>query len=232
MEQSDSVLANRMLAGLPKSDRLRLTAHMTVVDLAFGKILHQSGEPIEHVYFPVDCLVSLMADCGERQTLEVELVGAEGVVGLSIFLDGVLSPLRAVVLKEGCAVRISTARLREECKRSTALQRALKLRANTLLARTIQLAACSHYHVLEARLARSLLLIRERLQTDRFHMTHETFSTTLGVRRVGVTRAAGALQQQKLIRYSRGDILILDADGLERASCGCYATVKRIARGE
>jgi CRP-like cAMP-binding protein len=231
MKLSHHVPGNRLLAGLPVDDLVRLTACVTWMELASGDILQRAGEPVTHVYFPLDSLVSLLAECGERQTLEVDLVGAEGMVGMSAFLGSDLSPLRAIVLKAGGAARMELAVLHAECRRNPLLQQALNRNAGILLARVAQLAACARYHVLEARLARSLLLLRERLQADRFHVTHEIFSRTLGVRRVGVTRAATTLQQHKLISYSRGDITILDVQGLERISGGCYDIVNRIARG-
>jgi CRP-like cAMP-binding protein len=223
---------NRLLAQLPVGAIRRLAARSEQVELQYGQILHQCGQQIADVYFPVSCLVSLLAVCNERQTLEVDVIGAEGAVGLPVVWGSLVSPSRAMVLKSGAAIRIDVAAFRQEYERDTDWQSAIDRIGCALLARSMQIAACSRYHVLEQRLARSFLLIRERLQADEFHMTHETLSQTLGVRRVGVTKAAGTLQRLKLISYNRGVIKILDAAGLERASGGAYQAVERIARGE
>lgn len=229
---SQGLEKNRLLAQLRPADLQRLTENVVLVDLSFGEVLHQYGESMKYVYFPIDALVSLLAMCGERETLEIDAIGAEGIVGISIALGGTISPVRSVVIKAGTAVRMNVAAFRQECERSPDFQALLNHTADTLLARSMQVAACCRSHVLEARLARALLLIRDRVQSDEFHMTHEIFSQTLGVRRVGVTKAASTLQENKLISYSRGAIKILDAAGLERASCGCYGVVNRIANEE
>src|SRR5690349_18103880 len=168
----------------------------------------------------------MMAVAEVRMTLEVGLVGREGMLGATVALGHDTTQVRAVVQRPGSASRIDADLFSAEFARSPALQRVLYRYTDTLLAQAIQIAVCSRYHVLEARLARSLLVTRDRLQSDRFHLTHEFLAHALGVRRVGVTKAASALQQQGLINYSRGNIEILDVDGLAAASCKCYAIVK------
>jgi CRP-like cAMP-binding protein len=223
---------NRLLAQLPASAAKRLAASLKQVDLRFGDVLHQPTQQIAHVYFPLDCLVSLLAVCNERQMLEMDIVGANGVVGVSAAWGSRLSPIKSAVLKSGSAIRLDVADFHHEYQRNQEWHSAIDRIGNTLLARVMQAAACSRYHVLEQRLARALLLIRDRLQMDQFHITHEMLSQSLGVRRVGVTKAAGELQQRKLISYNRGVIKILDAVGLEQASGGTYDAVDRIANGE
>lgn len=191
-----------------------------------GDVLYEPGQTVRHVYFPLDCLLSLLAVAEGRMTLEVGSVGREGMIGAPVVLGHELAQVRAVVQRAGRAVRIDAGEFRLVYARMEPLQRLLHRYTDTLLAQAIQIAVCSRFHVLEARLARSLLITRDRLQSDKFHLTHEFLAHALGVRRVGVTKAASALQNQKLISYSRGNIEILDAAGLEAVSCRCYELVK------
>jgi len=167
-----------------------------------------------------------LASLTEGNSLEIGLVGAEGVVGGSAVLGKGISQVRAVVQTPGTAIRIKSEHVLAESKQNPGLQYALRDNLNTLLAQAIQIAVCSRFHPLEARLARSLLATRDHLHSGEFHLTHEFIAHALGVRRVGVTKAAGALQKRKLISYSRGAIKILDQAGLESASCACYRIVK------
>ena len=217
---------NRLLASLPEYDLRHLTALFESVTVEVGEVLYEPGQPIGHIYFPGDCLISLLAVAEGRMTLEVGSVGREGVLGASVALGHDLAQVRAVVQRSGTASRIGRAEFCAEFAQLDSLQRLLYRYTDTLLAQAIQIAVCSRFHVLEARLARSLLITRDRLQSEKFHLTHEFLAHTLGVRRVGVTKAASALQQQKLITYSRGNIEILDSAGLEAVSCRCYALVK------
>lgn len=218
--------ANLLLAALPPEELARMLQLLDPVRVEAGDVLSEPDDPIRYVYFPHDCLISLLAVAEGRMTLEVGLVGREGMLGATVALGHERTQVRAVVQRAGSAHRLETDALRAEFARSPALQRVLARYTDTLLAQAIQIAVCSRFHVLEARLARSLLVTRDRLQSDKFHLTHEFLAHALGVRRVGVTKAASALQQQGLIIYSRGNIEILDAEGLAAASCTCYEIVK------
>jgi len=221
-------VANRLLATLTREGLAYMVGDRDVVCLELGQVLHEPGEPIEHIYFPEDSLVSLLGVINGHAGLEVGLVGAEGLVGIAAALRQGISPVRAVVQTAGTAVRIKSEALRAESTQSRVLQHALFDYVNFLLAQAIQIAVCSRFHPLEARLARSLLATKDHLHTEEFHLTHESLAHALGVRRVGVTKAAGALQRRKLISYSRGEITILDQAGLESAACACYRAVKEI----
>ncbi|PWF41903.1 Crp/Fnr family transcriptional regulator [Massilia glaciei] len=217
---------NRLLAALPASELAHLTELLEPVQLDIGAVLCEPTDAMPYIYFPHDSLISLLAVAEGRMTLEVGLVGREGVLGATVALGHQMAQVRAVVQRPGRASRIGSAQFRNEFTRNPALQRVLYRYTDCLLAQAIQIAVCSRFHVLEARLARSLLVTRDRLQSDKFHLTHEFLAHALGVRRVGVTKAASALQQQGLIIYSRGNIEILDVPGLAAASCKCYEIVK------
>jgi CRP-like cAMP-binding protein len=217
---------NRLLSSLPEDDQQTLLALCDTVRIDVGDVLYEPGQTIRHIYFPVDSLISLLAVAEGRMTLEVGSVGQEGMIGASVALGHEQAQVRAVVQRAGRASRISAADFCAEFRRIPSLQRLLYRYTDTLLAQAIQIAVCSRFHVLEARLARSLLITRDRLQSEKFHLTHEFLAHALGVRRVGVTKAASALQNQKLITYSRGNIEIIDSAGLEAVSCRCYELVK------
>jgi CRP-like cAMP-binding protein len=223
--------ANLLLAALPPQELARMLPALEPVAVDVGAVLCEPGDAIRHIYFPHDCLISLMAVAEGRMTLEVGQVGREGMLGATVALGHDTMQVRAIVQRAGTASRIDAAQLQAEFARSPALQRVLYRYTDTLLAQAIQIAVCSRYHVLEARLARSLLVTRDRLQSDRFHLTHEFLAHALGVRRVGVTKAASALQQQGLINYSRGNIEILDPAGLAAAACTCYEIVREAGAG-
>lgn len=217
---------NRLLAALPANDLARLAPMLESVQIEVGAVLCEPAQPIRHIYFPHDSLISLLGVAEGRMTLEVGLVGREGMLGATVALGHDMTQVRAIVQRAGSASRMDSAQFRTEFARNPALQRVLYRYTDTLLAQAIQIAVCSRFHVLEARLARSLLVTRDRLQSDKFHLTHEFLAHALGVRRVGVTKAASALQQQGLIIYSRGNIEILDVQRLAAASCKCYEIVK------
>jgi CRP-like cAMP-binding protein len=218
--------ANRLLASLPDDDMARIRSLCDSVDVDVGEVLYEPGQAIRYIYFPEDSLISLLAVAEGRMTLEVGAVGREGMIGASVALGHELAQVRAVVQRAGSLGRMDSADFCSEFAQMESLQRLLYRYTDTLLAQAIQIAVCSRFHVLEARLARSLLITRDRLQSEKFHLTHEFLAHALGVRRVGVTKAASALQQQGLITYSRGNIEILDSVGLEAVSCRCYELVK------
>ena len=221
-------VANNLLASLPRKDYLRLLAGFEPVTLTFGEIVYEPGKPIRHIYFPNDALVSLLTLADGHLALEVGMVGPEGMVGTPVPLGINVSSVRALVQGSGTALRMTTARFRKEFRDCPPLQRALYRYIHVLMAQVTQTAACNRFHVVEARLARWLLMTRDRVRANEFRLTQEFLAHMLGVRRVGVTKAAGALQRQKLIRYSRGEINILDGKGLEAASCQCYQIVKNV----
>lgn len=216
------IAANRLLAALPKAEQRRLLANGELVELDADAVLHEPGAIQRHVYFPTSSFISLVTPLDACAGLEVTLVGSEGMVGDSILQDVNVSPLRHLVQGSGGALRVPVAAFRRELERSPALHRRLNRYVYVKLHQIAQTAACIRYHVVEARLARWLLMRHDRAPTDSFHATHEFLAYMLGVRRVGITQAATSLQNQALIRYSRGNITILDRRGLEQRSCACY----------
>lgn len=221
-------VTNSMLATLPKLHCQRLLSGLELATLDFGDVLHESGDPIQHVYFPNNCVVSLLTLVEGERALEVGLVGREGMVGVSLALGSDVSPVRALVQGAGTAMRMKAARFRTELRRNLPLQSAVHRYANALMVQVSQTAACNRFHMAEARLARWLLMMRDRGRSSHIHLTHEFLSAMLGVRREGVTVAAGKLQAAGLIQYSRGNIKILDHQGLESASCACYEIVRAL----
>ena len=219
-------IANCLLAALTDTNYRRLLPGLEPVALTFGEVLYEPGDRIRHVYFPGDSLVSLLTVVDRHQALEVGLVGREGLVGVPVALGGGVSPVRALVQGAGTALRMTSARLRKELRESPQLQDQVHGYAETLLAQVTRIAACNRFHVVEARLARWLLMTRDRVRSDQFRLTQEFLAHMLGVRRVGVTKAAVALQARKLIDYSRGTIRILDRNGLEASACSCYGIMK------
>lgn len=217
---------NQLLAALPGRDQRRLLAGCEPVQLAFAQILSEPGERIRHVYFPTESFISLTKPLQNPASLEAGLIGDEGMLGITLILGVDISLLHAVVQGEGTALRMNAATFRGELGRSPALERRLKRYLYVTVGQIAQAAACASYHMLEARLARWLLMTQDRAHSNSFHVTHVFLAYMLGVRRVGVTKAATALQNRQLISYSRGNVTVLDRSGLEAASCDCYAADK------
>lgn len=222
---------NSLLAALPRRDYQRLLTGLEPVTLTFGEILYEPGKRIRHVYFPSDSLVSLLTLVEGHMALEIGLVGREGMLGIPVALGIDDSPVRALVQGNGTALRMTSAHFRSEYGKYGPLHRELNRYIHERLVQITQTAACNRFHPVEARLARWLLMTRDRMGTNHFHHTHELLGNMLGVLRVAVTKAAGALQRRKLISYSRGEINILDGKGLEAAACRCYQIVKDVSHG-
>jgi CRP-like cAMP-binding protein len=225
------VIENSLLADLPRKAYRCLLARLEPVTLTFGTVLYEPGEKIRHIYFPGASLVSLLTLADGHLPLEVGLIGREGMVGIPLVLGHDVSSARALVQGTGSAMRMASARFRSEFRLSLPLQEGLYRYIHGLMAQISQTAACNRFHVVEKRLARWLLMTHDRVKSDRFRMTHDFLGHMLGVRRVGVTKAAQTLQRRKLIRYTRGDITVLDRPGLEAAACACYEVVKDMRNG-
>ena len=219
--------ANRLLAALPGADLEHVLASCESIDLIFADVLCVPGDPIRHVYFPTDSFISLVAPIDGYAGLEVGMIGNEGMFGIGLLLGVDVSPLHALVQGAGPALRMNAKRFHRELDDSPSLRSGLNRYLYVLISQLAQTAACTRFHVVEARLARWLLMTSDRARSDEFYLTQEFLSHMLGVRRVGVTKAAGSLQGRKLIGYSRGKITILDRSGLQTAACGCYLADKK-----
>ncbi|HEV7681109.1 MAG TPA: Crp/Fnr family transcriptional regulator [Pyrinomonadaceae bacterium] len=219
-------LNNKLLAALPKKDYEGLHRHLEEVPLVFGDILYRPNTPITDVYFPNSGIISLLAGVNERSTLEVGFVGDNGMVGLDVFLGVNSSPNRAVVQGAGSALKMKATNFRRKCQSNDTLPRLLNRYAHNVLLQVTQYAVCNQFHTVDARLARWLLMTSDRMGDNEFQLTQEFMSNMLGVRREGVSVAAGNLQKRKLIRYSRGRLQVLDRLGLEATACSCYAIIK------
>ena len=219
-------IANRLLAALPPRVYQRLLTGFEPVTLTFGQILYEAEQPIRHVYFPGDSLVSLLTLVKGHMPTEIGLVGREGMLGIPLALGMSDSPVCALVQGTGTALRMTAARFRREHGRHGPLQKVLGPYIHERIVQITQTAACNRFHHVEARLARWLLMTRDRMGTNHLHLTQEILANMLGVLRVAVTNAASTLQRRKLINYGRGEIDVLDVKGLEKAACACYRVVK------
>lgn len=219
---------NDVLRALSYPVLQRLLARCQQVSLTYGEVLAEFGDKIKHVYFVNSGIVSLLAPVGGHASVEVGLIGREGMVGMSLLLGVGVSPVRALVQGTGSAMRMDAAAFRAEIKRTPALAAGLNRYLYAFIAQVAQTAACNRHHLLTARLARWLLMTHDRMSANEFYLTQAFLAHMLGVRRVGVSTAARLLQKRRLIRFSRGHITILNREGLERASCRCYRTVNEI----
>jgi CRP-like cAMP-binding protein len=218
---------NSLLERLPRKDRAALLAVGEEVKLVLGRVLCEPGKATRHVYFPVDAFISMIAPIDGKPALEVGMIGREGMLGAQLALGVATVPLHALVQGQGAAWRIGAAAFRAELARSTALQRLLKRYLYVLMAQLAGSAACLHFHEIGPRLARWLLMSHDRAHAEHFHVTHEFLAYMLGVRRVGITAAASAMQRSGLIEYHRGEMLVRDRAGLEGAACACYGNDQR-----
>lgn len=216
-------VVNRLLGGLPIKDRNKILNSCELIELSFDAVLCEPNDPIHHVYFPLSGFISLVTTLTGHQPLEMGLIGNEGMLGATLVLGVNIAPMRSVVQGAGTALRMTTTQFRRALLDSPALLQILNRYIYVSMLQLSQTAACTHFHEIEPRLARWLLLTHDRAHADHFHLTHQFLADMLGVRRSGVTIAAGALQMRKLIHYTRGEIRILDRSGLEAASCECYA---------
>ena len=219
-------IENQLLAALPLKEYQRLQPDLEQISLDFGAILYEPGDVMPFVYFPNQGIVSLLSMVEERSPLEVGMVGSEGMVGIGIFLGVSTSLNRALVQGSGTALKMKASVLRREIKQQSPLSDLLRRYTHSLLAQVSQGAVCNHFHQVEERLARWLLMTHDRFRVDEFRLTQEFLSDMLGVRREGVVKAARVLQRKKLIIYVRGQIQILNRAGLEAASCQCYELLR------
>lgn len=218
---------NRLLAVLPAIERERVYPELELVTMPLGRVLYESGSKLDHVYFPADCIVSLLYVMADGASAEIAVVGNDGVVGVALFMGGETTPSRAVVQSAGLAYRLSGSAMKLEFRRGGAMQHLLLRYTQALLTQMAQTAVCNRHHSVDQQLCRWLLLSLDRLSSNELKMTQELIANMLGVRREGVTEAAGKLQAAKVIRYSRGRITVLDRAALEAHACECYAVVKR-----
>jgi CRP-like cAMP-binding protein len=219
--------ANHVLNALPDEERARLFPHLEPVEMPLGMVLYESGAALRHIYFPIDCIVSLLYVMKNGASAEIAVVGHEGAVGVSLFMGGQTTPSRAIVQSAGHAYRLTRRRLKEEFDRHGQTLHLLLRYTQALITQMAQTAVCNRHHSVDQQLCRWLLLSLDRLSTNRLNMTQELIANMLGVRREGVTAAAGKLQEQNVIRYSRGQITVLDRPKLEKLCCECYAVVKK-----
>jgi CRP-like cAMP-binding protein len=218
---------NRLLAGLPQPDAERVLAHLELVPMKLGSVLYEAGDPLRSVYFPTDSIVSLLYVMENGDSAEIAMVGREGVVGVGAITGGETTATRALVQSAGFAFQVDKEVVKREFSRSGPLQQALLRYIQALMTQMGQTAVCNRHHTVQQQLCRWLLLSLDRLSSNQLHMTQELIANMLGVRREGVTEAAGKLQDAGLIRYSRGHITVLDRTKLEARVCECYSVVKK-----
>jgi CRP-like cAMP-binding protein len=218
--------SNRILSATPAPEQERLLSHLEYVELRRGDVLHEAGEPMTHVYFPYSGTISVVAQMEDGSQVEVGVVGREGMLGLPLVLGTDTAPLRAFTQVSGGAMRMMAGAFKEEVARGGRLYALLLRYAQAFFVQTAQTAACNRLHPMEGRLAKWLLTTKDRAESDTLDLTQEFLSIMLGVRRAGVSEAMGVLKAGGLIGHTRGSLTVLDAEGLERASCECYEVVR------
>ncbi|MDZ7839444.1 MAG: Crp/Fnr family transcriptional regulator [Gammaproteobacteria bacterium] len=224
VEPSDPVV-NSLIERLPRRERRGLLTDSTLMELTVGDILCEPDQPYRHAYFPLTGIISLVATLRDEQPFNIGMIGNEGMLGATLVLGIGNAPLCGIVQGAGTSLRISALNLRRRLRDRPGLARALNRYLYVSMAQLSRTAVCTRFHEVEARLVRWLLMTHDRVQTDNFHITHQSLADVLGVRRSAVTIAAGALQKKGLVRYARGNITVLSRRGLETASCECYAAV-------
>jgi len=226
MSTTPGPLQNHLLAALPAEARDRLLPHLQPVHLTMGEALYESGDALRHVYFPIDCIVALLYGMENGASAEISVVGNEGLIGVAVFMGGESTTGRAVVQSSGHAYRLLGQKLKDEFHRHGEMLQLMLRYTQSLITQMAQTAVCNRHHSIDQQLCRWLLLSLDRLRGDRLSMTQELIASMLGVRREGVTDAAGKLQKLGVIVYSRGQITVIDRRKLELLSCECYAAVK------
>lgn len=226
--KAPALFINRLLATLPSKDHEEIIANCESVELRLGEVISEPGQMIHSIYFPTDSFISLVTPPDNNAGLEVGLVGNEGMIGTPLILGVGVTLLRTFVQGAGPAWCMTAERFHDALQQSSALQATLNRYLYVLMNQLAQMVTCTRFHLVEARLARWLLMTQDRAHSDHFHITHEFLAFMLGVRRVGVTKAASALQQRELIHYSRGNITVIDRVGLTAAACGCYGAAESL----
>src|ERR1700681_5079651 len=218
---------NHLLAALTPAERERIVPHLQLVAMPLGSVLYESGARLSHVYFPTNCIVSLLYTLKDGGSAELSLVGSEGLIGIALFMGGETTPSRAIVQNAGYAYRLASKKIKEEFHHNGDLQLLLLRYTQALITQMAQTAVCNRHHTIDQQLCRWLLLYLDRLPSNKLTMTQELIANTLGVRREGVTEAASRLQKLGIIQYRRGRITVLDRPRLEARACECYAVVKQ-----
>ena len=227
MSASHDPQQNYLLAALSVAERERVYPHLQLVTMPLGKVLYESGDVLRHVYFPTDSIISLLYVLADGASAEISVVGNEGLIGIALFMGGETTPSRAIVQSAGYAYRLVGQQIKEEFHRSGDMQLLLLRYTQALITQMAQTAVCNRHHSVDQQLCRWLLLSLDRLSTNQLNMTQELIANMLGVRREGVTEAAGKLHKLGVIRYARGQITVLDRPRLEELCCECYAVVKK-----
>jgi CRP-like cAMP-binding protein len=222
-----SIHQNHLLDALPEAELKRLSAHMDLVSMTLGEVLYESGGRMQHVYFPTTAIISLLYVTEDGDSTEIAVVGNEGILGISLFMGGETTPSRAVVQSAGHGYRLKKELVKEQFSRAGPVMRLLLRYTQALITQMAQTAVCNRHHTVEEQLCRWLLLSLDRLSSNELTMTQELIANMLGVRREGVTEAAGHLQRLGLISYKRGHISVLDRPRLEQEACECYAVVQK-----
>jgi CRP-like cAMP-binding protein len=227
MPESPQLRDNLILDALPETERRRLLPHLKLVPMPLGMVLYESGSTLRHIYFPTCSIVSLLYVMKDGATAEIAVVGREGAIGVALFMGGETTPSRAIVQSAGFAYRLTGRRLKLEFNRHGQMLHVLLRYTQSLITQMAQTAVCNRHHSLDQQLCRWLLLSLDRLDGNTLKITQELIANMIGVRREGVTEAAGKLQKLGVIRYRRGEITVLDRERLEQLSCECYAVVKK-----